>query len=58
MIREITGEKLLLLDGVKFFSIYYNSVTDFGKVVWPCPKVFWLSEDNSAGHSVRKKKKR
>ena len=36
---------------------------DFGhetetEVVWPHLKVFWLSIDNSAGHSARKKKKR
>ena len=27
------------------------------KVVWPCPKVFLLSKDNSAGHNSKKKKK-
>ena len=26
-------------------------------MVWTCLKVFWLSEDNSAGHSARKMKK-
>ena len=36
---------------------------DFGqetelKLVWPCLKVFWLSKDNSAGHSGRKKKEK
>ena len=25
---------------------------------WPCLKVFWLSKDNSAGHSARTKKKK
>ena len=28
------------------------------KVVWSCLKVFWFSEDNSTGHSERKKRKR
>ena len=27
------------------------------KVVWPHLKVFWLSKDNSSGHSARKKKR-
>ena len=27
------------------------------KVVWTCHKVFWLSKDNSAGHSARKRRK-
>ena len=28
------------------------------KVVWPPLKVFWFSEDDSAGHCEKKKKKR
>ena len=28
------------------------------KVVWTCLKVFWLSKDNSAGHSARKKEEK
>ena len=27
-------------------------------MVWPDLKIFWLSEDNSAGHSARKNNKR
>ena len=27
-------------------------------MVWPHLKVFWLSKENSAGHSARKKKKK
>ena len=28
------------------------------KMVWPCFRGFWLSKDNSTGHSERKTKKR
>ena len=28
------------------------------KLRWPCLKIFWSSNDNSTGHSERKKKKR
>ena len=28
------------------------------KVVWTCHKVFWLSKDNSARHSARKRRQK
>ena len=27
-------------------------------MVWTCPQVFWLSKDNSAGHSAKAKEKK
>ena len=30
---------------------------NYGKIVWPCLKVFWFSKDNSLGPGEWKKKK-
>ena len=35
----------------------YDELLTETKVVWTCHKVFWLSKDNSAGHSARKRRK-
>ena len=45
----------LLINSTLFF-VYDELLTLVGKG-WTCLKVFWLSKDNSAGHSTRKRRK-
>ena len=42
----------------KYDELLTSVKTTETMVVWTCLKLLWLSKDNSAGHSARKKKKR